>query len=78
MNVVLDEATEVTSKKATRRDIGRIVIKGDNISLICNITEWLIKTTDEIKKGTQKKLEQYMFQWQKINMQVWGLSQTNA
>mmetsp|Transcript_17448 Transcript_17448/g.23530 ORF Transcript_17448/g.23530 Transcript_17448/m.23530 type:complete len:80 (-) Transcript_17448:206-445(-) len=39
MNVVLDEGTEVYGKKATRRDIGRIVIKGDNIALICNITE---------------------------------------
>ena len=39
MNVVLDESTEVVVKKGTRRDIGRIVIKGDNIALICNITE---------------------------------------
>ena len=39
MNVVLDESTEVYTKKGTRRDIGRIVIKGDNIALICNISE---------------------------------------
>jgi len=39
MNVVLDESTEVYGKKGTRRNIGRIVIKGDNIALICNITE---------------------------------------
>ena len=39
MNVVLDEADEVYVKKGTRRSIGRIVLKGDNISLICNITE---------------------------------------
>ena len=39
MNVVLDEADEVYVKKGTRRSIGRIVLKGDNISLICNISE---------------------------------------
>jgi hypothetical protein len=37
MNTVLDEADEVYLKKNTRRRIGRIVLKGDNISLICNI-----------------------------------------
>jgi len=39
MNVVLDDSKEVYTKKGTRRSIGRIVIKGDNIALICNITE---------------------------------------
>ena len=39
MNVVLDEGTEVYTKKGVRRDIGKIIIKGDNIALICNITE---------------------------------------
>ena len=39
MNVVLDEADEVYVKTGVRRSIGRIVLKGDNISLICNITE---------------------------------------
>jgi len=38
MNTVLDDATEVSTKRGTRRDIGRIILKGDNISLICNIT----------------------------------------
>ena len=37
MNTVLDEAEEVYIKKQQRRSIGRIVLKGDNISLICNI-----------------------------------------
>ena len=43
MNVVLDEAEEVFLKKnqpkenTKRRPLGRIMIKGDNISLICNI-----------------------------------------
>ncbi len=41
MNTVLDEAEEVITKKGagepTRRKIGRIILKGDNIALICNI-----------------------------------------
>ena len=39
MNVVLDDAAEVYPKTGTKRTIGRIVIKGDNIALICNISE---------------------------------------
>ena len=39
MNVVLDNATEVHVKKGSRREIGRLMLKGDNIALICNITE---------------------------------------
>ncbi|CDW73402.1 small nuclear ribonucleoprotein e [Stylonychia lemnae] len=39
MNTVLDEAEEVYQKKGTRRKLGRIIIKGDNISLICNISD---------------------------------------
>ena len=43
MNCVLDEAEEVYTKKnsppsaAVRTKLGRIMLKGDNISLICNI-----------------------------------------
>jgi small nuclear ribonucleoprotein E len=37
MNTVLDEAEEINLKKNTRKKIGRIILKGDNISLICNI-----------------------------------------
>ena len=43
MNIVLDEAEEVFLKKnqpkenTKRRSLGRVMIKGDNISLICNI-----------------------------------------
>lgn len=36
MNVVLDEAEEFSVKKKTRRPIGRILLKGDNISLMMN------------------------------------------
>ena len=34
MNIVLDNAEEVNKKKNTRKDIGRILLKGDNISLL--------------------------------------------
>jgi small nuclear ribonucleoprotein E len=39
MNVVLDDAEEVYPKKGTRVKIGLICLKGDNISLVCNISE---------------------------------------
>jgi small nuclear ribonucleoprotein E len=34
MNLVLDETIEYNTKKGTKHDIGRIMLKGDNISLI--------------------------------------------
>ncbi|CAG8558808.1 4987_t:CDS:2, partial [Paraglomus occultum] len=34
MNLVLDNAEEVNSKKSTRKGLGRILLKGDNITLI--------------------------------------------
>ena len=34
MNLVLDDAEEILLKKNTRKEIGRILLKGDNISLI--------------------------------------------
>ncbi|KAI8325867.1 small nuclear ribonucleoprotein [Martensiomyces pterosporus] len=34
MNVVLDDAEEVHIKKETRKPLGRIMLKGDNITLI--------------------------------------------
>ena len=37
MNTVLDDAEEIYQKKGTRRKIGRIILKGDSISLICNV-----------------------------------------
>eukprot|EP00347_Sterkiella_histriomuscorum_P016917 403351354 len=39
MNTVLDDAEEIYQKKGNRRKLGRIILKGDNISLICNISE---------------------------------------
>ncbi|KAK2160451.1 hypothetical protein LSH36_133g05037 [Paralvinella palmiformis] len=34
MNLVLDEAEEVHMKNQTRKSLGRILLKGDNITLI--------------------------------------------
>ncbi|KAI8808335.1 small nuclear ribonucleoprotein E [Cladochytrium replicatum] len=34
MNLVLDEAEEISVKKETRKPLGRILLKGDNITLI--------------------------------------------
>jgi small nuclear ribonucleoprotein E len=33
MNFVLDEAEEVSAKRGTRKPLGRILLKGDNITL---------------------------------------------
>ncbi|KAI8807583.1 small nuclear ribonucleoprotein E [Cladochytrium replicatum] len=34
MNLVLEEAEEISVKKDTRKPLGRILLKGDNITLI--------------------------------------------
>ncbi|KAG0034201.1 hypothetical protein BGZ82_005844 [Podila clonocystis] len=34
MNLVLDDAHEVNVKKGTKKSVGRILLKGDNITLI--------------------------------------------
>jgi small nuclear ribonucleoprotein (snRNP)-like protein len=45
MNCVLEDAEEVYVKKgqpeetATRSKLGKIMLKGDNISLICKVSE---------------------------------------
>merc|ERR1712071_94503 len=36
MNIVLDDAEEVYVKTQTRKQIGRVLLKGDNITLIQN------------------------------------------
>merc|ERR1712113_227648 len=36
MNLVVDDAEEILVKKKTRRAIGRILLKGDNICLMMN------------------------------------------
>lgn len=37
MNLVLDDAEEVTEKKRRRVPVGRILLKGDNITLMRNV-----------------------------------------
>ena len=34
MNLVLDNAQEVNTKKKERKELGRILLKGDNITLV--------------------------------------------
>ncbi|KAJ3051088.1 hypothetical protein HK097_007932 [Rhizophlyctis rosea] len=38
MSLVLDEAEEVSVKKNTRKPLGRILLKGDNITLLCGLS----------------------------------------
>lgn len=37
MNLVIDDAVEVNTKKNTKRTLGRILLKGDNITLISSL-----------------------------------------
>ena len=39
MNLVLDDAAEVHLKKSTRKSLGRIMLKGDNITVIQQVQE---------------------------------------
>jgi small nuclear ribonucleoprotein E len=34
MNLVLDDAVELSVKKNTRRAVGRIMLKGDNLAMV--------------------------------------------
>jgi len=36
MNLVLDDAEEISIKKKTKKPLGRILLKGDNITLMMN------------------------------------------
>lgn len=36
MNLVLDNAVELSAKRQTRRPLGRIMLKGDNLALVRN------------------------------------------
>ncbi|EFJ20843.1 hypothetical protein SELMODRAFT_230895 [Selaginella moellendorffii] len=36
MNLVLDDAYEISLKKKSRKPLGRILLKGDNITLMMN------------------------------------------
>ncbi len=37
MNIVVDEAFEVSQKDDTKTELGRILLKGDNITLISSL-----------------------------------------
>jgi small nuclear ribonucleoprotein E len=37
MNLVVDEAVEINLKKGTKRPLGRILLKGDNITLVSSL-----------------------------------------
>ncbi|KJE92671.1 hypothetical protein CAOG_03590 [Capsaspora owczarzaki ATCC 30864] len=38
MNLVLDDAEELNAKSQTRKNVGRILLKGDNITLIMGVS----------------------------------------
>ena len=39
MNLVLDDAEEGNKKKGTRKTVGRILLKGDNITMMVNMSK---------------------------------------
>ena len=39
MNLTLDEAQELDLKKKTRKPLGRILLKGDNITLMMEVPD---------------------------------------
>ena len=44
MNLVLDDAEEFHWKKGTRKSLGRVMLKGDNITLIQNVNPQAMST----------------------------------
>lgn len=43
MNLVLDDSEEVNIKSKARKTLGRVMLKGDNITLIQNVNpEWTL------------------------------------
>jgi len=45
MNIVLDETYEIQTKTNTSRPLGKLLVKGENVTLIRAVTEnvWMIK-----------------------------------
>jgi small nuclear ribonucleoprotein E len=39
MNIVLNDAEEINLKKKTRKQVGRILLKGDNVTLLMRVAE---------------------------------------
>lgn len=37
MNIVIDEAVEISTNDGSKEDLGRILLKGDNITLISSL-----------------------------------------
>lgn len=37
MNIVVDEAVEISTKDGSKEQLGRILLKGDNITLISSL-----------------------------------------
>ncbi|XVF34283.1 hypothetical protein REPUB_Repub18cG0046000 [Reevesia pubescens] len=52
MNLVLDDAEEVNVKKKSRKSLGRILLKGDNITLMMNRLSKRNRGRNERFKGT--------------------------
>uniref|UniRef100_A0A0E0LR85 Small nuclear ribonucleoprotein E n=1 Tax=Oryza punctata TaxID=4537 RepID=A0A0E0LR85_ORYPU len=48
MNLVLDDAEEINVKKDTRKSLGRILLKGDNITLMMNTQDVEIFTINVV------------------------------
>ena len=41
MNIVIDEAEELKMKTNERKKLGKILLKGDNITLIQTVQQWM-------------------------------------
>lgn len=54
MNIVVDEAFEVSQKDDTRTELGRILLKGDNITLISSLEAQTIKGGNASCYDTQR------------------------
>ena len=69
MNVVLDDAEELSIKKKTRKALGRILLKGDNITLMMNTygppaRAWLWEPKgDPRSKGGPRSSEEPKASW---------------
>jgi hypothetical protein len=62
MNLVLDDAEEISLKKKTRKPLGRILLKGDNITLMMNTGKWdcsawaIMSDLSEIRQQFEKRV----------------------
>lgn len=49
MNMVLEDAVEIDSKKNIRQEVGRILLKGDSITLL----QYVLFSTESLQIDTQ-------------------------